>query len=63
MVQTFLSGNINTKKKNLQAISTVFFFKSISLNLYKCQVYDIHVTHSIKALYDIFVHVLKEYKC
>lgn len=63
MVQTFLSGNINTKKKIYKQLVRFFFFKSITLNLYKCQVYDIHVTHSIKALYDIFVQVLKEYKC
>lgn len=63
MVQTFLSGNINTKKKIYKQLVRFFFFKSITLNLYKCQVYDIHVTYSIKALYDIFVHVLKEYKC
>lgn len=38
-----------------------FFLKSISLNLYKCQVYDKHAVNSTKVLND--VHVVKEYKC
>lgn len=48
MVQTFLSGNTNNFKKIQQAISGFFFLKSISLNLYKCQVYDKHAVNSTK---------------
>lgn len=48
MVQTFLSGNINTFIKFNVKQLVGFFLKSISLNLYKCQVYDKHAVNSTK---------------